>query len=135
MWQVDEEFLFYNVFKLGGGYLSIGNIGLGTTTIVDRTRFYGQYLYPYLGYNGTGLSNRSYLNAGVNTWYVFTGFKVYDSLDFDILYAGGDYKEFSAIINYNVLNSGNLKWSIGGGYVSNGFGNANSALAFTKLKF
>lgn len=135
MWQVDEELLFVDMIKLGGGYMSIGDFGLQGTTLVDRTRFYGQYLYPYGGYSGTGLSNRSYLNAGVDTWYVFTGLKLGDALDFDVLYAGGDYKEFSAIINYNILNSGNLVWSVGGGFVSNGFGNANSGLAFTKLKF
>lgn len=134
MWQVDEELLFADMVKLGGGYMSIGNIGLQGTTLVDRTRFYGQYLYPY-GYNGTGLSNRSYLVGGVDTWYVFTGIKLGDTLDFDVLYAGGDYKEFSAIVNYNIINSGNLVWSLGGGFVSNGFGNANSGLAFTKLKF
>lgn len=143
MWQVDEELLFVDMIKLGGGYLSIGKLGLKDTTLVDRTRFYGQYLYPGVGlnglngngvYNGTGL-NRGYLNAGVDTWYVFTGLKLGETLDFDVLYAGGDYKEFSAIINYNILSSGNLVWSVGGGFVSNGFGNANSGLAFTKLKF
>lgn len=135
MWQVDEELLFIDLIKLGGGYMSIGNIGLQGTALVDRTRFYGQYLYPMNGYNGTGLANRGYLSAGVDTWYVFTGIKLGETLDFDVLYAGGDYKEFSAIVNYNILNSGNLVWSVGGGFVSNGFGNANSGLAFTKLKF
>lgn len=134
MWQVDEELLFADTVKLGGGYLSIGHFGLQGTTLVDRTRFYGQYLQPY-GYNGTGLSNRSYLNAGVNTWYVFTGLKLGDTLDFDVLYAGGNYKEFSAILNYNIISGEGLVWSVGGGFVSNGFGGANSGLAFTKLKF
>ncbi|MCI5787716.1 MAG: hypothetical protein MR025_09855, partial [Helicobacter trogontum] len=135
MWQVDEELLFVDMIKLGGGYLSIGNLSLNGTTLVDRTRFYGQYLFPMKGYDGTGLANRGYLNAGVDTWYVFTGLKLGETLDFDVLYAGGDYKEFSAIINYNILSSGNLVWSVGGGFVSNGFGNANSGLVFTKLKF
>lgn len=135
MWQIDEELLFVDTIKLGGGYMSIGNIGLNGTTLVDRTRFYGQYLHPMSGYNGTGLSNRSYLNAGVNTWYVFTGLKLGEALNFDVLYAGGNYKEFSAIVNYDIMNSGNLVWSVGGGFVSNGFGNANSGLVFTKLKF
>lgn len=135
MWQADEELLILDLVKLGGGYLSIGNIGLNGTTLVDRTRFYGQYLYPQNGYNGTGLANRSYLNAGVDTWYVFTGLKFGETLDFDVLYAGGDYKEFSAIINYNIISGDKLAWSVGGGFVSNGFGNANSGVAFTKLKF
>ncbi len=135
MWQVDEELLFADMVKLGGGYMSIGNLGLQGTTLVDRTRFYGQYLYPTNGYNGTGLANRSYLNAGVDTWYVFTGLKLGNTFDFDVLYAGGDYKEFSAIINYNIISNGNFVWSVGGGFVSNGFGNANSGIAFTKLKF
>lgn len=134
MWQADQEFLFFNLLKIGGGYLSIGNVGLNSTTLVDRTRFYGQYLYPY-GYNGVGLANRGYLNGGVDTWYVFAGLKYNDMLDFDVLYADGDYKEFSAIINYNILQYGNLKWSVGGGYVTNGFSNAHSGIAFTKLKF
>ena len=112
-------------------------IGLGGNSIVDRTRFYGQYLYPY-SFNGTGLSNRGYLNAYVNTWYVFTGLKLGEKLDFDVLYAGGDYKEFSAIANFNIIGSDNVEgivWSVGGGYVTNGFGNAHSAIAYTKLKF
>ncbi len=134
MWQIDEELIFADMVKLGAGYLSIGDIGLNGTTLVDRTRFYGQYLNPF-GYNGIGLANRSYLNAGINTWYVFTGFKLGESLDFDVLYAGGNYKEFSAIINYNIINNGNLVWSVGGGYVNNGFGNSNAGIAFTKLKF
>lgn len=135
MWQFDEELLFADMFKLGGGYMSIGSVGLNGTTLVDRTRFYGQYLYPYNGYNGVGLSNRSYLNAGVDTWYVFTGLKFSEALNLDVLYAGGDYKEFSAIVNYDILHSDNFVWSVGGGFVSNGFGNANSGVAFTKLKF
>ncbi|RDU64883.1 hypothetical protein CQA53_07375 [Helicobacter didelphidarum] len=134
MWQADQEFVFIDMIKLGGGYLSIGNIGLGGNTIVDRTRFYGQYLYPG-AYNGTGLANRGYLDAGVNTWYVFTGFKLGEALDLDILYADGDYKEFSTILNYNIIGGEKLTWSVGGGYVTNGFGNAHTGLVYTKLKF
>lgn len=136
MWQADQEFLFVDMVKLGGGYLSIGGLGLANNSIVDRTRFYGQYLYPaFYSYNGTGLSNRGYLNAGVDTWYVFTGFKLGETLDLDILYADGDYKEFSTILNYNILESGSFKWSVGGGYVTNGFGNAHTGLVYTKAKF
>ncbi|RDU60082.1 hypothetical protein CQA44_10890 [Helicobacter sp. MIT 14-3879] len=134
MWQADEELLFVDMIKLGGGYFSVGGIGLNELTIVDRTRFYGQYLFPQ-GYNGTGLINRGYLDAKVQTWYVFTGFKLGEMLDFDVLYADGDYKEFSAILNYNILSSENFAWSVGGGYVTNGFGNAHTGLAYTKLKF
>lgn len=138
MWQADQEFIFVDMVKLGGGYLSIGRIGLGNNSIVDRTRFYGQYLYPtYYSYNGTGLSNRSYLNGGVDTWYVFTGFKMGEQLDLDILYAGGDYEEFSTILNYNIIGGGEdtFTWSVGGGYVTNGFRNAHTALVYTKVKF
>ncbi len=134
MWQIDEELVFADIVKLGGGYFSVGDVGLGGLSLVDRTRFYGQYINP-MSYSGVGLSNRSYLNAGVDTWYVFTGFKLGDTLDFDVLYAGGNYKEFSAILNYNIISNGNLVWSIGGGFVSNGFEGRNAGIAFTKLKF
>lgn len=134
MWQLDEELLFANMIKLGGGYMSIGSVDLNATTLIDRTRFYGQYLNPN-GFNGVGLANRSYLHAGVNTWYIFTGLKLDKALNFDVLYAGGGYKEFSAILNYNIIDGDSLAWSVGGGFVSNGFGNANSGIVFTKLKF
>ncbi len=138
MWQVDQEFLFLDMIKLGGGYLSIGGISLNGLSLVDRTRFYGQYLHPASVADGTGLSYRSYLGAGVGTWYLFTGAKLGDSLDLDILYAGGDYREFSAIASYTIIGGGDsdgFKWSVGGGYVNNGFRGDHAALAFTKISF
>ncbi|RDU72501.1 hypothetical protein CQA66_04085 [Helicobacter aurati] len=142
LWQADEELLLFDMIKLGGGYLSVGGIGLNGLTLVDRTRFYGQYLFPY-GYNGTGLRNRGYLNATAETWYVFTGLKLGESANLDVLYANGNYKEFSAIINYDIIggdageegeSGGGLVWSVGGGYVTDDF-KSHTALAYTKIKF
>lgn len=141
MWQVDEELLFLDMIKLGGGYLSIGGIGLNGLSLIDRTRFYGQYLLPY-GFSGTGLANRGYLLAASETYYVFTGFKLGSVVDLDILYANGDYKEFSTIINYNIIGGSTddeggesgITWSVGGGYVTDNF-KSHTALVYTKLKF
>lgn len=141
LWQADEELLFLDIIKLGGGYLSVGGIGLNNFTLVDRTRFYGQYLFPYV-FDGTGVGYRRYLFKTAETYYVFTGFKLGGGLDLNVLYANGDYKEFSAIINYNILggstdNEGGeskFTWSVGGGYVTDNF-KSHAILAYTKVKF
>lgn len=141
-WQAEEELLFLDMVKLGGGFLSVGGIGLNSLTLVDRTRFYGQYLYPY-AFSGTGIGVRNYLFATTETYYVFTGFKLGSSLDLDILYANGDYKEFSAIVNYNIIGGSiddeggesGITWSVGGGYVTDNFKDSHTALVYTKLKF
>lgn len=141
-WQAEEELLFLDMVKLGGGFLSVGGIGLSGLTLVDRTRFYGQYLSPYL-FDGTGIGIRDYLSAATKTYYVFTGFKLGNFVDLDILYANGHHKEFSTIINYNIIGGSiddeggenGITWSVGGGYVTDDFKRSHTALVYTKLKF
>ena len=62
-----------------------------------------------------------------------------------MLYAGGDYKEFSAVVSVRVLDyklgimCEGLGIDIGAGYVSNGFDSGvfkrHNAIAFAKLVF
>ena len=61
-----------------------------------------------------------------------------------MLYAGGDYSEFSAVASVRVFDLGlgfmreGLALDVGGGYVNNGFGGNlqyHNAIAFAKLVF
>ncbi|PAF50793.1 hypothetical protein BKH43_04350 [Helicobacter sp. 13S00401-1] len=133
MYWIDQEFKFMDMFKLGAGYLYIGRKGV--VSLNDRTRFYGQFFSP-VGLNGNTLT-RSYLNAGVSTWYVFGGFMITKTLNLDLLYAGGNYHEASAVLNWQIINDNQFNWSVGTGVVATGFNAANklNVLAFTKFKF
>lgn len=132
---VDEELRFNDMFKIGGGWYSVGKYN-GIFTINDNARFYGR---AYL----TGAARPSYFFSNENSWYVFTGLEL-EKFKIDVLYAGGDYKEFSAIASWNVFDvkgrgSSGYGLQIGGGYVNNGFvGNVdqqNNVVVFAKLFF
>ncbi|PAF53595.1 hypothetical protein BKH42_05285 [Helicobacter sp. 13S00482-2] len=126
----DEEVRFKDMVKVGAGWYSVGKKN-GIYTINDRSRFYGvTYLTP-----GT----YSYFGQDASSWYVFAGFES-EVINFDLLYANGDYNEFSAIVSWNVFKAkNNLALQIGGGYVSNGFqsktAQQNNAVVFAKLSF
>lgn len=129
----EEELFFAKYFKLGGGYYMVGK-DASIYSNSDHTRFYGRYTTP---------STASYFAAGASSWYGFAGVE-HERVKFDVLYAGGDYKEFSAVVSVRVLD---LKLGImregfgidvGAGYVSNGFDSTyqrHNAIAFAKLVF
>lgn len=135
----DEELLFGGVFKLGGGFLATTG-GNGIVAINNPTRFYGaKFLTPNYNYGSSG-----YFFAKNNTWYVFTGVKS-QYFDLDVLYANGDYNEFSAIASFTVFDKqvkgslNGIALKVGGGYVNNGFkSNAfqhSNVVGFAKLSF
>ncbi|MCE3036415.1 hypothetical protein LW135_01020 [Helicobacter sp. faydin-H20] len=136
----DQEFVFGGIFKLGGGYFATTKSGI--STVNNMTRFYGATFFtPYSGINGT----ESYFNYKTNTWYAFTGVKS-QFFDLDVLYADGDYSEFSAIASvtiFDVKTKGSLNGialKVGGGYVSNGFSkkrnlSLSNVVGFVKLSY
>lgn len=131
--QLEEELRFQDMFKLGGGWYMVGD-NAGIKTISDNTRFYGRYMMP---------SHTGYFGAGSSTWYAFGGVE-HERVKLDVLYAGGDYSEFSAVASVRVFDLGlsfmreGLALDVGGGYVNNGFGGNlqyHNAIAFAKLVF
>lgn len=121
LWWIDQEFVFCDLFKLGGGYYSVGNDSAIYHTS-DKTRFYG---------NTFGGSS-DYFAAGNDVWYVFAGI-THKYFELDVLYADKDYKEISAVAQINLVNNHHAKFSIGGGYIKeNSF---DRGIAFTKLSF
>lgn len=131
----DQEFLIKDIFKIGGGYMSIGRKSIASIT--DRTRFYGQLLTPNTLNFGT--LGRGYLNANANIYYGFIGVKAGEKVSFDLLYAGGGYSEFSAILNWEAYSNTKVAWNIGGGLVTNGLSRGPAqqynGVVFTKLTF
>lgn len=135
----DEELIFGGVFKLGAGVFATTG-GDGIVTINDGTRFYGRrYLTPNFNYWSS-----AYFTPKNTTWYVFTGVKS-TYFDLDILYADGDYKEFSAIASFTLFDTqskgslNGVSMKLGGGYVNNGFKTgpqqSSNVVAFAKLSF
>lgn len=125
----DEEVRFKNLVKVGAGWYSVGKHN-GIYAINDRSRFYGTtYLTP---------TSTNYFGQGVSSWYVFAGIE-HEIINFDLLYANGNYNEFSAIVSWNVFKAKDLGLQIGGGYVGNGFQSKavqqNNAVVFAKLSF
>ncbi|WP_104697749.1 MULTISPECIES: hypothetical protein [unclassified Helicobacter] len=140
LFMIDEELLFGGIFKLGGGFLATTG-GNGIRPINDATRFYGgKFLTPNYGYYGSA----NYFFQKNNTWYVFTGVKS-RFFDLDVLYADGDYHEFSAIASFTVFDKqvkgslNGIALKIGGGYVNNGFKSSrfqrSNAIGFVKLSY
>lgn len=130
----EEELFFAKYFKLGGGYLMVGKEAAIHTNGSDHTRFYGRYTTPSIA---------SYFAGGVGVWYGFAGVE-HERVKFDVLYAGGDYKEFSAVVSVRVFDyklgimREGFGIDVGAGYVSNGFDagyKAHNAIAFAKLVF
>lgn len=134
---IDEELRFNDMFKIGGGWYIVGKNN-GIFTLNDHTRFYAS---RYL----TGDRKNSYFFGDETSWYAFTGLEMAKSVNIDVLYADGDYKEFSAIVSWNIFDTkGNRGGNgyglqIGGGYVSNGFQGKkyqqNNAVVFAKVFF
>lgn len=121
LWWIDQEFVFGDMFKLGGGYYSVGN-DAGIYHQSDKTRFYGN----------TFGGGSDYFAAGSDVWYVFAGF-THKYFELDLLYADKDYKEISAVAQVNLINNRWAKFSVGGGYIrENSF---DRGIAFTKLSF
>lgn len=134
---LDEELRFANYFKFGGGWYMVGNDS-GIYTITDHTRFYGRYTMPSISGSAGHFGA-----AGTNSWYVFGGVE-HNRVKFDVLYAGGDYSEFSAVASVRVFDyqlgfmREGLGLDIGAGYVANGFSNSiqlHNAIVFAKLVF
>ncbi|PAF52076.1 hypothetical protein [Helicobacter sp. 13S00477-4] len=127
---VDEEVRFNNIVKAGAGWYTVGKNN-GISSINDKARFYG---WRYL----TGDYSNYYFGRNESSWYVFAGLET-NIINFDLLYANGDYNEFSAIVSWNVFETKYLGLQIGGGYVSNGFQkkeiSQNNAVAFAKITF
>lgn len=140
---VDEELRLNDIWKLGAGYIS-KNQDTHLLNAGDRARFYGYRgglsgagVGAYLGGNG---------NNSHNTWYVFGGIEA-KRVALDLLYAGGDYEELSAVGSLKLwTNSDNMYFSVGAGYVGTGKGSPfsylkpeekwqHSALAFAKFGF
>lgn len=127
----DEELRFKNIVKVGAGWFGVGKNN-GIFAMNDNTRFYG---WRYL----TGNNSNYYFGRAESSWYAFAGIDT-DIINFDVLYANGDYNEFSAIVSWNVFKTKNdLALQIGGGYVSNGFQSKerqqNNVVAFAKFSF
>lgn len=130
---LDQEFRLAELFKVGAGWYMTGNEG-GIVRMTDHARFYGRYTIPQGG---------GYFGNNQNTWYVFGGV-VHNRFKLDVLYAGGDYKEFSAVGSVRVFDASlaimrdGLGIDVGAGYVNNGFSDSfrqDSLIAFAKLVF
>lgn len=117
----DQEFKIYDVFKFGGGFYTVGN-DEGIYHTSDKTRFYGN----------TFGEETEYFAKGNDVWYVFTGI-THKYFDLDVLYADGDYHEFSVVGSINFVNNRTMKFSVGGGWVKENY--FDKAIAFTKLSF
>lgn len=132
---IDEELRFNDTFKFGAGWYIIGNNG-SIMTMADHSRFYGRY--TTYSTNGS-----SYFTSGTNAWYVFGGVE-HNRFKLDVLYADGDYHEFSAVFSVRVFNlkcsfmREGLGLDVGAGYVNNGFTQptqTHNGIVFAKLVF
>ncbi len=95
---IDQEF-GYDWFRIGGGYYKTTGNGVGGLTYYgDRSRFYG----GMVGANFYNKASGSYFNGKQSTWYAFTGAR-HDVFKFDLLYAGGGYKELSALFSITLF--------------------------------
>lgn len=114
---IDEELRFSEIWKLGAGYIT-QSTNLYLLNFGDRARFYGYRG----GLSGAGVG--SFLGWG-DTWYVFGGIEQ-KRIALDLLYAGGDYEEISAIVAFKLWEKGQVHFTVGGGYVGTGSGNSST---------
>ncbi|WP_343353576.1 hypothetical protein V3I05_10410 [Helicobacter mastomyrinus] len=114
---LDEELRFSEIWKLGAGYITSSKDTF-LLNYGDRARFYG-YRAGLLC--GAGVGNSLGINNNASTWYVFGGLEA-KRIALDLLYAGGNYKEISAIVAFKLWESGQMHFSVGGGYVGTGYG-------------
>lgn len=128
---IDEELRYKEIFKFGAGYMHTTDKASTIINYGDRSRFYGYRG----GFSGAGVGNHPPLYG--STYYVFGGLDS-NRVGLDLLWAGGDYSEASAVGSLKVWESGekmNLK--LGAGYVGTQFASKwqHSALAFLKFGF
>ncbi len=126
----DQEFSYQDWVKFGAGLYYVG--GQGIWHINDNTRFYGSWV------NALGIN---YFGEDMYSFYGFGQFNlINDKLSIDLLAAGGNYTEFSAVVKYQVWQATNInmKTDIGGGYVyasqSDGYSGGH-LLVFAKLSY
>ncbi|MGX3011482.1 outer membrane family protein [Helicobacter sp. 23-1044] len=104
---IDQKF-GYDWFYFGAGYYKTFNNGVGVLTQYgDSSRFYGSVIAPSNYYAGG-----EYFGANQSVYYVFTGAR-HKNFKVDILYAGGDYEELSALASVIIFEH----LEIGAGYV------------------
>lgn len=112
----DEEIRIDEIWKIGAGYISLekttNSKAPNLLNFGDRARFYG--------YRG-GLSGPHDFDADLgkagSTWYVFGGMDA-KRVAIDLLYAGGDYEEMSAVGSLKVWEGSNdMYFTLGAGYV------------------
>lgn len=128
---VDQEFAYNKWLEFGLGFYFLG--GHGIWTINDHSRFYGGYVNAY---------SRAYFADDNWSFYVFGSFDLLsDRLGIDVMLAGGNYTEFSAVLNYTAWKGNTMKTDVGGGYVysdsKNGgvLNNAGNLILFAKLSY
>ncbi|RAX51811.1 hypothetical protein CCY99_08400 [Helicobacter sp. 16-1353] len=104
----DQEF-GYSWFRIGGGYYKTIDAGAGRLTdFGDDSRFYGGIVEANVNNRASG----GYYGYDQSTWYVFTGAR-HEMFKFDLLYANGGYKEFSALLSITLFKH----LDFGAGYV------------------
>lgn len=105
---VEQDF-GYDWFGFGVGYYKTFNNGVGILTRYgDSSRFYGSVIAPS-NYSASG----EYFGANQSVWYVYSNAR-HEIFKFDLLYAGGGYKELSALASVTILEH----LEFGAGYVS-----------------
>lgn len=106
---LDEE-LGYAWFRAGlGFYKTIGNGVSGLTAYGDDSRFYG----GVVGANYLNKAVGDYFGAKQSAFYAFLGAR-HEVFKFDLLYAGGGYKEISALFSVTLFKH----LEFGAGYVN-----------------
>lgn len=104
---LDQEF-GYDWFYFGAGYYKTFNNGVARLTQYgDSARFYGSVIAPS-NFSAGG----EYFGARQSTYYAFLGAR-HKYFKMDILYAGGDYSEISALASATIFEH----LEIGGGWV------------------
>ncbi|RDU63154.1 hypothetical protein [Helicobacter sp. MIT 14-3879] len=126
---VDQEFKYSNWLKFGLGFYFVG--GESIWYINDNSRFYGSW---------TNALNNNYFAKDNWSAYLFGSFDLINNrLGIDIMLAGGDYTEFSAILKYTAWKGNTMKTDIGGGYVyfnnKNNYGKGDNLIVFAKLSY
>lgn len=131
---VDEELVFAEIFKFGGGYIK-NNEDSVILYGNDRSRFYGYRSNAVYGH-----TSPIYYGGNTGIWYVFAGIKPDSRLEIDLLASGGDYDEYSAVASFRFFGDENgINGKFGGGFVSTKPGWAddtrtrNNAIAFVKF--
>lgn len=125
-----EQKFGYDWFYFGAGYFKTFNNGVGILTQYgDSSRFYGSVIAPS-NYNAGG----EYFGRNQSAWYVFSGAR-HKNFKVDILYAGGGYKELSALASVTIFEH----LEFGAGYVdlanirtSDGLNRRNFVISFVK---